>query len=341
MRTALYFPHTEVRSEGVVRTALLTWDTLEYIAPFPNYRPSYRNRNMARAMELIGEPRIPKSAEQKRVHEFVEDLLQQGVPETFKYSPADGSRTPEYEIWPQKLAEETWDLLRVHGLTDGFIYHDNMDYPTSQAAGLTLMAILADVLAGDTRTRITDRGLAYATIANAPRVTVQAQEPTRVVPLTFKAIGLEHIPIDRLIAFRERETKSSKSDYRTLRHNYLAAIEKHIERISKVRIGSADRVELDRAFASDMEDDLRDLKKELGYAKRDAWLSKDVLALVIAGGALFTAATAAHYHMPEVIVGSGGLALLGGLPSTANKLAKSRYDVLRKHPMAYLYQLES
>jgi hypothetical protein len=171
-------------------------------------------------------------------------------------------------------------------------------------------------------------------------MTVQAQEPTQVVPLTFKAVGLEHIPIDRIIAFREREAKSTGNDYRTLRHNYLAAVEKHIERISKVPIGSADRVELDRAFASDMEDDLRDLKKELGYAKREALLSKDVLTLVIAGGALFTAATAAQFHMPEVIAGGGGLVLLGGLLGTANKLGKSRYDVLRKHPMAYLYQLE-
>jgi hypothetical protein len=341
MRTALYFPHTEVRSESVVRTALLTWDKLEFIAPFASYRPTYKNRSVARAMELIGEPRVPKPAEQKRVHEFVKDLLQQGVPETFKYSPADGSRTPEYEIWPQKLAEETWDLLRVHGLTDGFIYHDDMDYPTSQAAGLTLMAILADVLAGDTRARITDQQLAYATIANAPRMTVQAEEPTRVVPLTFKAIGLEHIPIDRLIDFREREEKSTGNDYRSLRHSYLTAVEKHIERISRVPIDSADRVELDRIFASDMEDDLLDLKKELGYHRRDAWLSKDVVTLAIAGGTLVVAATAAQFQMPQVIAGSGALVMLGGLLGMANKLAKSRYDVLRKHPMAYLYQLES
>jgi hypothetical protein len=42
MRTALYFPHTEVRSESIIRTALLTWDSLEYIAPYSGYRLNIR-----------------------------------------------------------------------------------------------------------------------------------------------------------------------------------------------------------------------------------------------------------------------------------------------------------
>ena len=116
MRTALYFPHTEVRSEALVRTALLTWDALEYIAPVPDYRTKYPNRNIERAMELIGKPRVPSAAEQQRVHELVEDLLESGVPETFKYSPADHERTPEYEIWPEKLAEQTWQMLKEQGV---------------------------------------------------------------------------------------------------------------------------------------------------------------------------------------------------------------------------------
>jgi hypothetical protein len=160
-----------------------------------------------------------------------------------------------------------------------------------------------------------------------------------VVPLTFKSLALEEVPLERLIDFREKEEKLGGGDYRFLRHNYLSAVEKHLERISEVKIGSADRIELDRAFEADMEDDLKDLKKELGFAKRDAWLSKEITTLVVAAGALATAATAAHFHMPEVIAGTGGAVLLGGALGVGNKLAKARYDLLRKHPMAYLYQL--
>lgn len=342
MRTALYFPHTEVRSRSLIRTALLTWDNVEYIAPFAGYQPDYQDRDIARAMDVIGKKRVPSRTEQDRAHEYVVDLLQSGVPETFKYMPQDGARTPEYEIWPQKLAEKTWRLLGEQGLTDGFIYTETTDYPTSQAAGLTLMAILADVLAGETRARITDRGLAYATIANAPGITADAQEADRVVPLTFKGIAIDNVPLDRLIDFREREAKSGSGDYQALRHKYQNAIEEHLERISSVRIGSKDREELDRIFADDMERDLVELKKELGFAKKDALLSRDIVALVIVGGALIAAAAAAPpFVLPGVIAGGSGVALIGGLLGAGNKLAKARYDVLRNHKMAYLYQLQT
>ena len=77
MRTALYYPHTEVQSESLVRTALLTWDSLEYIAPDAGYQPQYESKSMARAMELIGKRRVPTTEEKETIHELVEDLLKQ------------------------------------------------------------------------------------------------------------------------------------------------------------------------------------------------------------------------------------------------------------------------
>jgi hypothetical protein len=70
------------------------------------------------------------------------------------------------------------------------------------------MSIVADVLAGQTRTRVTDRAATYATIANAPKT---AQDATgadtfqQIVPLTFKTIAVEHIPLGALVALRRRE----------------------------------------------------------------------------------------------------------------------------------------
>lgn len=338
MRSALYFPHTEVRGKNVVHTALLMWDELEYIVPFDGYHPHYTDRHIADAMEIIGRKRVPGRAEQQKVHLAVEDLLRDGVPETFRYSPASGAREQDYEMWPQKLLGETWDRLRREGLTDRPL--DNHDYPMSQAAGLTLMAILADVLAGTTRARITDRSLAYATIANVPKVAEDAEKPVQVVPLTLKGIAVDRLPLERLIEFRKREAREHGNDYRKLRHNYLEAVEKHITRISKVEPASRDRIELDRCFESDMEDDFRDLKRELGFAKREAWLSKEFLTLAVAGGGLLAAGLGLqNAPIPEVLTGGGAAVLLGGMLGTGNKLAKARYDVLRKHPMAYLYEV--
>lgn len=338
MRTALYFPHTEVRSKNLIHTSLLMWDQLETIIPYQGYRPNYDDREAAAAMELIGSPRTPTDAEKRGVHALVEELLSNGVPETFRYSPRSGERDDAYEMWPQKLLSSTWTLLQEEGLTDRPL--SNQDYPMSQAAGLTVMAILADILAGQTRARITDRELAYTTMANAPKIAGDAHEPMRVVPLTLKGIAVDRIPLDRLIDYRQREAKERGSDYRKLRHNYLDAVEKHLLKISEVAPNSPDRKELDRVFQSDMEDDLRDLKSELGFARREAWLSKDVLALTIAGGGLLaTGLGVPHVPAPEVITGAGAIAMLGGMLGTGNKLARTRYDVMRKHPMAYLYEV--
>ncbi|HEX7819777.1 MAG TPA: hypothetical protein VF463_04075, partial [Sphingobium sp.] len=338
MRTALYYPHTEVRSRNVIHTALLLWDNLEYIAPFEGYSAHYEDVETAEAMEIIGRKRVPSESEKGQVHALIEDLIARGVPATFRYEPASGTQDHSYEMWPQKLLHETWDLLRDAGLTDRHL--DNRDYPMSQSAGLSVMAILADVLAGETRSRITDRSLAYATIANAAQVDAGPPNPARVVPLTFKGIAYDRLPIDRLIDFRKREAREGGSDYRKFRHNYLEAVEKHLARITRVDARTAHRAQLDEEFRIDMEDDLADLKKELGFARTDAWLSKEVVALAIAGGTLFGAGVGIpHIPVPEVLTASGSLAMLGGLLGSRNKLAKARYDVLRKHPMAYLHEL--
>jgi hypothetical protein len=338
MRTALYFPHTEVRSRKIIQTALLLWDNLEYIVPYSSYRPSYKSLQIAEAMEIMGVPRTPTDEEKGRLHAWVEDLIRGGAPETFRYSPRSGTQDKAYEMWPQKLAGDTWRLLRKHKLTGDRL--DNHDYPMSQATGLSVMAILADVLAGKTMARITDRGLAYATIANVAKVTADAEESMRVVPLTFKAIEVDRLPIDRLIAFRRREARESGTGYRRLREKYREAIEKHIEHIATVAPNSRDRDELDQAFQTDMEDDLCDLKQELGFARREAWLTKEFLTLAVAGGALLSAAAGIpDIPMPEVVTGTGGVALLGGVLGTGNRLARARRDILRTHPMAYLYEI--
>jgi len=41
VRSALYYPHTEIKSENLFKTALLLWDQVYVIAPWPNYEPRY------------------------------------------------------------------------------------------------------------------------------------------------------------------------------------------------------------------------------------------------------------------------------------------------------------
>ncbi|WP_296614601.1 hypothetical protein [Sphingomonas sp.] len=346
MRTALYYPHTEIQSERLVRSALLTWDRVETIVPWRGYRGHYEDRAMAEAMELLGDARSPSDDHKRQVHALLEDLLTTGVPETFLYRTAMRHHE-DYEMWPQKLMHETWQMLRDNDLIGELL--DDADYPASQTAGLTIMSMLADVMAGETRARITDRGIAYATIANLPGVTrkpaAAADGLDRVVPLTFKSISLDQIDLGKLVAFRKREAKASGHHYRALRHLYLDRLEEHLAEAAKFVPGSDDREELDRVFEEEMEDDLRDLKDELGVARRDALLSKDTLTFALAGGALLAAgvvaaAAAAPIVIPAALTLTGAPATIGGMLSTSNKYAAKRREILRKHPMAYMYEVD-
>jgi hypothetical protein len=98
VRTALYFPHTEVRNKNIVHSSLLLWDNLEYIVPFSEYSPDYDDPEIEEAMDIIGSKRVPSEGEKANLHSLVEDLLQSGVPETFRYSPKSGKREEMYEV---------------------------------------------------------------------------------------------------------------------------------------------------------------------------------------------------------------------------------------------------
>jgi hypothetical protein len=90
------------------------------------------------------------------------------------------------------------------------------------------MSILADVLAGETRARVTDQAQAYAAIANAPRpLEYEASAHDIVVPITLNAVNLAMVPTQRLIEFRKKEDGADGHQYRSLRHNYLRPDTRH------------------------------------------------------------------------------------------------------------------
>jgi hypothetical protein len=77
MRSALYYPHTEVENAGLLKTALLLWDQLEFIVPYPEYEFSYQDRLVAEAVELVGVKHSPSDEEKKQAHEYIEDFVTQ------------------------------------------------------------------------------------------------------------------------------------------------------------------------------------------------------------------------------------------------------------------------
>jgi hypothetical protein len=341
MRSALYYPHTTPNSESLVKTALLLWDRLEFIVPSEHFRPHYRDRQIARAMELIGAPRHPDEQEKREAHARIEELVSSELPAQFYLNRRRGDEEQDsYELYPQKLLPGTWRLLERGRLLGKLL--PNSDYPMTTFGGLMVMSILADCCAGTTRTRVTDRGDAYATLSNS--LVDHSGEPKlkktdvseQLVPISLKIVDTRPMDMEYLIALREREAKESGHSIRDLRHRYVGNLETYVSRISNEKSNKSDAAIVAEEYADDMKADLEDLRKELGFARRDAIFSKEIFVTAIAASWAF----GAPVPLEEVIKLGGGPATIGGLFAARNKYLSARHAIMKKHPMAYLYEAQ-
>jgi hypothetical protein len=344
MRSALYYPHTTVRNEHLAKTALLLWDHLEYIVPWPHFRSHHESRGIAKAMELIGRPHCPGDDEKQEAHTRLKEVVSRKLPPQFYFARRSGLRVDEqYEMYPEKLSPDSWDLLRNARLSGKLL--PNSDYPLSEFGGLMVMSILADCCAGTTRSRITDRGNAYATLAGflgndptGPKVR-KADAHGQLVPISLKVIDTSRVSIDALIRLRKREEKESGHTLRDLRHRYVDGLEVYVDRLVNQKATKADAMEIQRQFANDMKADFKDLRAELGFARNEVFLSKEFFATVLtATGTVASWLYGAPLALEGVITAAGVPAAIGGLLGVRNKYLKERQSVMKKHPMAYLYE---
>jgi hypothetical protein len=200
MRSALYYPHTHISDTGLIKTALLLWDQLEYIVPWKHFHTRYSDHHIAEAMELIGQPHCPAADEQRNTHLRLEDLVNGPLPPQFYVSSSRGRRDWQgeeapYEMYSQKLLPKSWEVLRKARMAGKL--RDNSDFPLTEYAGLAVMSILADCCAGTTRSRVTDRSDAYATVVGllgnnpgAPKVK-KAEAHSQLVPISLRNRCLE------------------------------------------------------------------------------------------------------------------------------------------------------
>lgn len=162
MVSALYYPHTQIKDERLLKNSLLLWDQVEYIVPQPDWKhvrmanPLYND-----AIDIITVPHHPNTREKEFVHNRVQSLVDKGIPDWFFLNRLDSRRRKEtYAIYPEKLSHETWRLMQSNRLAE-FNRLDN-DFHVAPLFGLMVMSLLADACAGTTKRKITDRADAYA-----------------------------------------------------------------------------------------------------------------------------------------------------------------------------------
>jgi len=177
MRSAIYYPHTSVDNITLIKSALLLWDKLECIVPWPGFQKTHETDEIEEATKIVIEDRYPTEDEKREAHAHIEEVFTRALLPQFYYDTETKRGLEEYEVYPQKLLPETWKMLR--GLKMAGDLLPNADRPMSQEGGLTVMSILADCCAGATRTRVTDRGAAYATLSGILSATTKdGRKPT-------------------------------------------------------------------------------------------------------------------------------------------------------------------
>jgi hypothetical protein len=343
MRSAVYYPSTQVRSHQVMQNSLLLWDELHTIVPTPNYAPAYgKQRDMAEAWELIGRQLVPTGTQQKRAHAAIERTLENGgLPPSLYHIGIVDQPSEYYEVWPQKFTEQTFSLLREHRLTD--LPLPNGDYPFTQEGGLLVMAKLADACAGTTLARVTDRLLAYGMIGTADQRPGHASD---VIPVTLDIIDTSCVPLKDLIAFRRREASERNGrDYTKLRHTYADRVQEQIKALSGA-LDHTERERLTEEFRQNMESDLAELRRELTRNRGQLLVTPIVVAAVATGGALLSGLT-------QELQTAAAFGLTAAVGSKIEDVAKTvagfvkdrmafddkQREILAKHPMAYMWEL--
>jgi len=329
MRSAIHYPDTQIQSPLSMASALLLWDNLRVIVPWDGFHIGYDNHDMAQAWELIGKPLVPDDANKRQAHQRIEAMIAGGVPLQIQYR-EDLKPGQDYEIWPQKLHSETWDLLQRSRMTSAPLA--NGDYPFEQEAGIAIMAKLADACAGNTFARVTDKMLAYGLIADRDEP-VLAQ--SHVVPLTLGLIDAGSIPLEKLIDFRRREVRERRGgDYRALRHAYADAVQGHVAKLRDVE-SSNERDQLNFEFQNEMAQYLTELNRAIGLAKIEILLKPAVVSAVVGIGGFLAGGAAL----------GAGLAALPALNNLADMFSaglgfsEKQRKAMDKNPMAYMYQL--
>lgn len=341
MRSALYYPHTEIRTEALWKSALLMWDEIHTIAPYEGFRPTYSNNRFAKAFELIGVLHRPSDEEKHCAHEVIKDFATRPLPQAFSYKLTEAD---VYEMYPDKFFPETWALLKEAGLSGAALA--NHDYPTANPTGLSLMSILADSCAGNALVRVTDRGEAYATLSglfleDPWYVDPNKSAPEQLVPIALQSVNLSDISLDRLIELRRNEAaQKSGTEIRRLRHRLIDHLEKQgsVLRSAKTK---GDVEQFKKEFAEDLKSDFDDLREALKLRYVDALTTKEIITTIMA--TVTTAAALAHFSSGglEQAAAAVGLGTLGGVIGTASKMFSSRKKIMLDHPTAYLYEIQS
>jgi hypothetical protein len=345
----LYYPHSHVYDERILKTALLLWDKLERIVPAHGYQasepPPY---DVAEALEIVGEEHVVSDEEKNLAHKEIMRLVEKPLTEWLLFDVKDPDKS--YAIYEPKLLDKTWTVLRNAELVTpvgkmrGGAFED---WAAHKSLGLTIMGILAEVCAGTQRRTVTDRPDAYAAYTRATTFVMNgdyefttpsgetSDNTVRLTTIAAKIVDAEHLTLRDLIDLRKREAKEKTFDLRKLRQNFTAKIDEQVKAITSSKT-TRDREEIVRKFEMDIEQDLSDLNRELAGQDRRVILTESVLLGVAAMATVPMLALGGATSIWPALQPQIGVGLIPKLVETLFSYREKRLETMNKHAMAWL-----
>lgn len=346
MLRALYYPHTEIASEVILKNALLLWDNIETIVPFTGWSSLKPGGTKLRreAMELVVEPRVPSDTERQAAHQTLEEFTESGfLSSLIQMSPKNLHGGKEYLVYPQKFLDKTWHILEHRGIAR-WVQHER-DFGVPAAVGFLMMSILADVCAGTQIRKVTDRTDAYNWLGKMRAKALDTQyitglDPSQVAPahhrlvsLSLEVLDARAIPLEKLVELRKRELRTGGTEYSAMRRRYLEKLDECLKRIGEQAKSESDVREIERQFKNELMQDIADLKAELGIASSKALLSKEVvLSLILLAGSLVSPVAG----LTTLATTVGGIGIIPLMKAAVDYRA-ARRDALKKHAMSWLF----
>jgi len=329
-RSAIYYPHTGIRTIELLKSGLLFWDQVEYIAPYEGFQPQppwgyvEDERTIREGMELLLVPHIPSREEQLQAHKTIVRFADSDLAERLRGD--DG-----YLIFPEKFSDETWKALKKAKLAHVDLNDPHGDYAMPPVVGLIMMSVLADACAGTLKRTITDQSAAYATVRESiVRNTLSSQGADKaretLVDVTLKLADLKSLSLKKLVELRKREQRTNGYSLTQLRHAFVARVDEAAKRMAALSQES-DRREVQRQFESDTGKDFQAIRGELGELGWKALFSREMVVGILSAAGISTAAG----PLGPVIMAVGGLLGLGVA------YRRERRAALAAHAMSWLH----
>jgi hypothetical protein len=275
MQNALYFPHIHVRTDRVMKTALLLWDQVEIITPWLNYEISYGEfgysadyaKTLEHAHGLINREHVPSDEEKRAAHDRILDLAT--TPNLPRWFLKKGAKDAGFIMHFQKLFDETWEDLSKPGIATVVRRDGDVIVPT--AFGRATTTVLAQCCAGNDTQLVTDSARATDDVRQTTEIEERKRNQLEYGPEkekyfsavdTLNIVDVDKFTLPQLIAYRERELHETAPHQRVFRQNYWEKLDKAAQEYSAAK-NASERKRVRERFRSQLSGEFAFLKEEL------------------------------------------------------------------------------